>query len=60
MAPEGKVARQSKAMDVFSFGMLLYHCLSGGLHPFGQGYERDHNIIQVPQFSKAMLQLVCG
>lgn len=33
-------------MDVFSFGLLLHFCLTGGHHPFGELYERDANILQ--------------
>lgn len=33
-------------MDVFSFGLLLHYCLTGGQHPFGELYERDANILQ--------------
>ena len=34
-------------MDVFSYGLLLHYCLSGGRHPFGVRFERDMNILQV-------------
>lgn len=34
------------AVDVFSFGLLLHYCLTGGRHPFGELYERDANILQ--------------
>ena len=34
------------AVDVFSFGLLLHYCLTGGQHPFGKQYERDANILQ--------------
>jgi len=43
----GGTARQSKAVDVFSYGLLLHYCLSGGKHPFGGRFERDMNILQV-------------
>ena len=43
----GGTARQSKAVDVFSYGLLLHYCLSGGKHPFGSRFERDMNILQV-------------
>lgn len=42
----GGSARQSKAVDVFSYGLLIHYCLAGGAHPFGARYERDHNILQ--------------
>jgi hypothetical protein len=43
----GGAARQSRAVDVFSYGLLLHYCLTGGRHPFGARYERDMNILQV-------------
>ena len=39
--------RQSKSVDVFSLGLVLFYCLSGGRHAFGESYERDFNILQV-------------
>lgn len=39
--------RQGKSVDIFSFGLVLFYCLSGGRHPFGESYERDFNILQV-------------
>lgn len=39
-------ARQSKATDVFSLGLVLYWTLTRGEHPFGMDrYERDGNIL---------------
>lgn len=43
----GGNARQSRAVDVFSYGLLLHYCLTGGRHPFGKRWERDMNISQV-------------
>jgi serine/threonine-protein kinase/endoribonuclease IRE1 len=48
IARGGGVVRQTRSMDVFSLGCVLYHCLSGGGHPFGEGYERDTNILHRP------------
>jgi serine/threonine-protein kinase/endoribonuclease IRE1 len=45
----GGDVRQGKSVDIFSFGLVLFYCLSGGKHPFGQSYERDFNILQVPR-----------
>ncbi|KAL4433623.1 hypothetical protein ABPG75_000064 [Micractinium tetrahymenae] len=42
----GGSARQTNSVDVFSFGLLLHYCLTGGQHPFGELYERDTNILQ--------------
>lgn len=43
----GGEVRQSKSVDVFSLGLVLFYCLSGGRHAFGESYERDFNILQV-------------
>ncbi|KAK9828434.1 hypothetical protein WJX81_007728 [Elliptochloris bilobata] len=42
----GGDARQGRGTDVFSYGLLLHYCLSGGRHAFGESYERDSNILQ--------------
>lgn len=42
----GGDARQGRGTDVFSYGLLLHYCLSGGRHAFGESYERDFNILQ--------------
>nr|GMC94736.1 serine/threonine-protein kinase/endoribonuclease IRE1a isoform X1 [Ipomoea batatas]GMC96751.1 serine/threonine-protein kinase/endoribonuclease IRE1a isoform X1 [Ipomoea batatas] len=36
--------RQTRAVDLFSLGCVLFHCLTGGSHPFGNPLERDINI----------------
>ena len=41
----GGQRRLTASVDVFSFGLLLHYCLSGGKHPFGEGYERDAAIM---------------
>lgn len=46
IARSGGLARQSRSMDVFSLGCVLYFCLTGGAHPFGENYERDSNILR--------------
>ncbi len=48
-------------MDVFSYGLLLHYCLTGGRHPFGARYERDMNILQVllHSFSGLSLHPIC-
>ena len=43
----GGAARLTKALDVFSYGLLLHFCLTGGKHPFGESFERDANILMV-------------
>ncbi|MFS8020947.1 putative protein kinase IRE1 family [Helianthus anomalus] len=38
--------RQTRAMDMFSLGCVLFFCMTGGNHPFGDlPYERDGNVI---------------
>jgi serine/threonine-protein kinase/endoribonuclease IRE1 len=37
--------RQSRSVDVFSLGCLMYYSLTGGAHPFGERLERDSNVI---------------
>lgn len=37
--------RQTRAVDLFSLGCLLFFCITGGQHPFGDTFERDINIV---------------
>ncbi|CAM0905729.1 unnamed protein product [Alopecurus aequalis] len=37
---------QTRAMDLFSLGCLIFYCITKGKHPFGEYYERDMNIIK--------------
>lgn len=37
--------RQTRAVDLFSLGCLLFFCITGGKHPFGENLERDLNIV---------------
>lgn len=48
IARGGGAVRQTRAMDVFSLGCVLHYCLTGGLHPFGDSYARDGNILHQP------------
>ncbi|KAL5754249.1 hypothetical protein ACOSP7_022469 [Xanthoceras sorbifolium] len=44
-APEQLLhGRQTRAVDLFSLGCVLYFCITGGRHPFGDRLERDINI----------------
>ncbi|KAL1315941.1 serine/threonine-protein kinase/endoribonuclease IRE1a-like isoform X2 [Arachis hypogaea] len=46
-APEQLVqGRQSRALDLFSLGCVLFFCMTGGRHPFGERLERDVNILK--------------
>ncbi|CAI5483766.1 unnamed protein product, partial [Closterium sp. Yama58-4] len=38
-------SRLTKAVDMFSFGCLVFFCVSGGSHPFGEWFERDANVV---------------
>ncbi|CAA3005849.1 serine/threonine-protein kinase/endoribonuclease IRE1b-like isoform X2 [Olea europaea var. sylvestris] len=37
--------RQKRAVDLFSLGCILFFCITGGKHPFGENFVRDINII---------------
>ncbi|XP_055803221.1 serine/threonine-protein kinase/endoribonuclease IRE1a [Solanum dulcamara] len=44
-APEQLLhGRQTRAIDMFSLGSVLFFCMTGGHHPFGSPLERDINI----------------
>ncbi|XP_068645772.1 serine/threonine-protein kinase/endoribonuclease IRE1a-like isoform X2 [Aristolochia californica] len=38
--------RQTRAADLFSLGCVLFFCITGGRHPFGDYLERDINIVK--------------
>ncbi|XP_058744851.1 serine/threonine-protein kinase/endoribonuclease IRE1a-like [Vicia villosa] len=38
--------RQTRAVDIFSLGCVLFFCMTGGRHPFGQNLELDINIVK--------------
>lgn len=45
-APEQLLhGRQSRAVDLFSLGCILFFCITKGKHPFGNHFERDSNIV---------------
>lgn len=37
--------RQTRAVDLFSLGCVLFFCVTGGKHPYGDSIERDVNIV---------------
>ncbi|KAL8109074.1 hypothetical protein AgCh_025244 [Apium graveolens] len=44
-APEQLLhGRQTRSVDIFSLGCVLFYCITGGRHPFGDPLERDINI----------------
>ncbi|KAH6807990.1 Endoribonuclease/protein kinase IRE1-like protein [Perilla frutescens var. frutescens] len=60
--------RQTRAVDLFSLGCVLFYCISGGRHPFGSPLERDINIAKskvdlsllehIPEAVDLLLQLL--
>ncbi|GLJ39081.1 hypothetical protein SUGI_0796780 [Cryptomeria japonica] len=45
-APEQlRNGRETRAIDLFSLGCVLFFCITGGKHPFGTDYVRDGNIL---------------
>ncbi|KAI8536770.1 hypothetical protein RHMOL_Rhmol10G0282500 [Rhododendron molle] len=49
-----RLGRQTRAVDMFSLGCVLFYCMTAGRHPFGDPFERDNNILKI----KADLSLV--
>ncbi|KDP43783.1 hypothetical protein JCGZ_22410 [Jatropha curcas] len=46
-APEQLLnGRQTRGVDLFSLGCVLFFCITGGRHPFGDRLERDINIVK--------------
>ncbi|ESQ31980.1 hypothetical protein EUTSA_v10003683mg [Eutrema salsugineum] len=37
--------RQTRAVDLFSLGCVLFFCMTAGKHPYGDNFERDINIL---------------
>ncbi|KAE8704245.1 Serine/threonine-protein kinase/endoribonuclease IRE1b [Hibiscus syriacus] len=45
-APEQlRQGRQTRAVDLFSLACVLFFSITGGKHPYGDGIERDVNIV---------------
>ncbi|TYI88702.1 hypothetical protein E1A91_D03G001300v1 [Gossypium mustelinum] len=45
-APEQLLlSRQTRAVDLFSLGCVLFFCITRGKHPFGNHLERDINVV---------------
>ncbi|KAI0372473.1 hypothetical protein BV20DRAFT_964066 [Pilatotrama ljubarskyi] len=44
--PLGKPTRLTKSVDIFALGCLYYYVLTNGLHPFGDRFEREFNILK--------------
>lgn len=38
--------RETRAVDLFSLGCVIFYCITGGRHPFGDHFERDVNIVK--------------
>lgn len=46
-APEQLLhGRQTRAVDLFSLGCVLFFCITGGRHPFGDRLWRDVNVVK--------------
>lgn len=51
-APEQLIARTggnvrlTASVDIFSSGMLIFYCLTGGKHPYGKSFDRDGAIMK--------------
>lgn len=46
-APEQLLhGRQTRAVDMFSLGCLIFYTITGCKHPFGDDLERDVNIVK--------------
>ncbi|KAF9589091.1 hypothetical protein IFM89_018822 [Coptis chinensis] len=46
-APEQLLhGRQTRAVDLFSLGCVLFFCITGGKHPYGDHLERDINVVK--------------
>ena len=41
-----KPARLTKSVDIFALGCLYYYVLTNGLHPYGDRFEREFNILK--------------
>ncbi|KAF9255849.1 hypothetical protein L218DRAFT_1081629 [Marasmius fiardii PR-910] len=41
-----KPTRLTKSVDIFALGCLFYYTLTNGLHPFGDRFEREVNILK--------------
>lgn len=60
--------RQTRAVDLFSLGCVLFFCMTGGRHPFGSRLEQDINIAKnkidlsllehIPEVVDLLLQLL--
>ncbi|EXC21534.1 Serine/threonine-protein kinase/endoribonuclease IRE1 [Morus notabilis] len=51
-----EVQRLTRSMDMFSLGCLLFYCITGGIHPFGDHDERNMNIRTENVKNMAMIQ----
>lgn len=40
-----RISRKTLAVDVFSLGCVFFFILTSGMHPFGDWYEREVNIV---------------
>jgi len=46
-APEQEQGMETRAVDIFSLGCILFFCLTKGSHPFGDDHRwRNFNILK--------------
>ena len=56
----GGTARLTASVDVFSSGLLVHYCLTGGKHPYGESYDRDNAILKDEKDLSAIHGIPCA
>ncbi|KAG1752201.1 hypothetical protein EDB19DRAFT_1672479, partial [Suillus lakei] len=54
----GKPTRLTKSVDIFALGCLFYYVITNGLHPFGDRFEREVNILKNAKSLDGLTQLI--
>ena len=60
IARTGGNARLTASVDIFSSGMLIFYCLSGGKHPYGKSFDRDGAIMKDVKDLTPIAQVPCA
>jgi len=42
--------RQTKSVDIFALGCIIFYILTNGQHPFGNKYARARTIVRQPRY----------